>query len=127
MKLLKNILFFLTALILHLGLLYLFASGLYILYFLSLLIVLYLLHKYYTYFSYIVFFILSVLVLGLINLDIYDEYIFEIFLWLDVVDRKTYINSEVSYVQLALHLLLLINLKKFENFWAIIDKKLFRI
>jgi len=125
MKLLHNSMFFIGALFLHFGLLCLFASAFYFIYFLSLFISLYLLRRYYSYFSSVVFFIFFVLILSLINLDIYDEYIFEVFLWFDIVNKTIYINSEVMYILIILHLLLLINLKRFENFWAIIDKKLF--
>ena len=126
MQVLRNFIFFLVAIILHLYLLCLFAKSFYILYFLNLLICSYLLHKYYTYFSFFIFFLCLCLVLIFISLDIYDEYSFEIFLWLDMLNMSIYINSEVMYALITLHILLLINLKKFESFWAIIGKKLFR-
>ena len=126
MKLVQNFLFFVSALILHLGLLHLFVLSFYTLYFVGLFASSYLLHGYNRYFSYIVFSIFLILILGLINLDIYDEYIFEVFLWFDVLDWNVEINSEVMYILMALHLLLLLNLKKFENFWDIIDKKICR-
>jgi len=74
-----------------------------------------------------IFVILSILTLGIVNIEIYDEYLFELYLYLDALDKRIYINSEVMYILVVLHLIVLINLKKFENFWAIIDKKLFRI
>ncbi len=127
MKLIYSFTFFVGALILHIGLLYLFAYGFYLLYFLNLFVDAYLLYRYYNHFSIMLFFIFLALVFSIINIDIYDEYVFEFFLYLDAVDRSIYINSEVMYVLVVLHLLLLANLKKFENFWAIIDKKLFGI
>ena len=108
-------------------LLHLFALGFYTIYFIVLVSSAYLLHRYYFYFSYIVFFLLFFLAVILINLNIYDEYLFELYLYFDVVDKNIYINKQVMYALIALHLIVLINLKKFENFWDIIDKKLFRI
>ncbi len=125
MKLRENFLFFIATLILHLGLVSLFALGFYILYFPSLIITLYLLHRYYSYFSLVAFFLYLVIAFAVINLEFYDEYIFELLLYIDAIDRNIYINSEVMYALITLHILLLINLKKFEKFWAIIDKKLF--
>lgn len=127
MKHAQEVLFFFSALFLHVILLYLFVSGFYTLYFINLLAASYLLHRFYTYFSYRLFSLLFVSVLILVNLEIYDEYLFEIYLYFDAVQSSKFINSEVMYVLIALHLIVLINLKKFENFWAIIDKKLFRI
>ena len=127
MKYLKNIGYFIFALFLHIILLNLFASGFYTLYFIFLIIASYSLYKYKDYFSYIIFSLLLFLLLVLINLDVYDEYLFEIYLYFDWVKSSIFINGEVMYVLIALHLIVLINLKKFENFWAIIDKKLFRI
>jgi hypothetical protein len=127
MKLTQNIIYFLAALFLHILLLYLFVSSMFSVYFFTLLGASYLLHRYYKYFSYKFFFSLSFLVISLINLDVCDECVFEIYLYFDAVDKRIFINSEVMYVLSALHLIVLINLKKFENFWAIIDKNLFRI
>jgi hypothetical protein len=122
---LKQILFFVLALSLHLSLLCLFSTSFYILYFTGLFFGLYLLSKYYVYFSHLVFFILTILTTILINLNIYDEYIFEISLWLNLIDKIIYVNSEIMYALSILHLLFLINLKLFDNFWVIIDEKLF--
>ena len=127
MKFAQRITFFLSALSCHIFLLYLFISGFYIIYFLILIITSYLLHKFYKYFSYRVFLLLLILVLVLINLNVYDEYLFEIYLYFDCVKKSIYINSEIMYVLIAIHFTLLMNLKKFEKLWAIIDKKLFRI
>jgi hypothetical protein len=63
----------------------------------------------------------------LINLNIYNEYLFELYLELDAVDKNIYISKEVMYSLITLHTIVLINLKKFESFWVIMDKKLFRI
>jgi len=127
MKFAQRAIFFLSALAFHIILLYLFASGFYTFYFMALIGSSYLLHRFYGYFSYRVFLLLLILVLILVNLNFYDEYIFELYLYFDAVKHSIFVNSEVKYVLIALHLIVLINLKKFENFWAIIDKKLFRI
>lgn len=70
---------------------------------------------------------LLIFVIVSINSEIYDEYLFEIYLYFDAIKDSIFVNNEVKYVLTALHLIVLINLKKFENFWAIIDKKVFRI
>ncbi len=59
-----------------------------------------------------------------INMNIYEEYLFEIYLWLDILSRDIYVDSEVSYILMVFHLIILLNLKKFDSFWDIIDKKL---
>jgi len=126
MNIFKKIIYFLSAYILHLILMYFFASEYYLIYFISLLFALYLLHKSYNYFSITIFFISTALSIIMINSKIYDEYLFEFFLFIDVLDRTIYVNSEIMYILVLLHLLFLINLKKFETIWAIIDEKLFR-
>jgi hypothetical protein len=127
MKLRQNVLYFILALFLHLVLLYLFVLGLYFIYFLALFSVAFLLYKYYTFFSYKVFLPLLFFIIILVNLNIYDEYLFELYLYFDAVDKNLHIQREVMYGLTTLHLLFLTNLKKFDNFWVIIDKKLFRI
>jgi len=77
-------------------------------------------------FSLAIFFLHAGIVLLLINLEIYEDAIFELFFWLNILDRIPYINGEIMYTLTVVHIILLINLKQFENFWAIIDKKLFR-
>lgn len=127
MKILKNSIFFLCALVLHVELLFVFSSTLYLLYFINLFIAMYILHKVYIGFSSIIFLLYSSLFIVLINLHVYEEYIFEFYLFIDVITQVPFINSEVMYALIAVHLLLLFNLKKFDSFWVIIDKKLFRI
>lgn len=127
MKFAQRTIFFLSALSFHIMLVYLFASGFYTFYFIALIGISYLLHSFYSYFSYRVFLLLLILVLILVNLNLYDEYVFELYLYFDAVKYSIFVNSEVKYVLITLHLIVLINLKRFENFWAIIDKKLFRI
>ncbi|WP_373034894.1 hypothetical protein [Sulfurimonas sp.] len=59
-------------------------------------------------------------------MNIYDEYLFELYLYFDALDKNIHVNSEVMYGLIALHMIVLINLKKFESFWVIMDKKIFR-
>ena len=77
--------------------------------------------------SLIVFFIYTISILILVNLNAYEEIIFEILLYFDIIGKINYINSEIIYALTIIHILVFINLKKFENIWDIIDKKLFRI
>lgn len=86
----------------------------------------YLLHRKFSDFSFMIFFLHVAMFLAVINLEIYDELLFELYLWLDILDKVPHVNSEVIYALTAVHILLLINLKRFENFWAIIDEKLSR-
>lgn len=126
MRLRRKVLFFTALLIFHIILLYLFVLGFYAVYFIALFCASYLVYKYYDYFSYTLFFSLSTFVIVLINMNIYDEYLFELYLYFDALDKNIYVNSEVMYGLIALHMIVLINLKKFESFWVIIDKKIFR-
>ncbi len=122
-----KVIFTLALFTLNFCLLYLFSVGLYSLYFLFLFMTLYIVYKFYAYFSFLISVFFLILVLVLINLDIYEECIFELYLYFNLLDKSIYLNSEVSYALVVLHLILLNNLKKFEFIWAIIDKKLFRI
>ena len=121
----KNSTFFISLLIFHNTLLYFFSSSLYFLYFISLLLFTFLLCRYYK-FSYKKVFLFSAVIIAVINLNIYEEYVFEL-LFYTGIELSFYINSEVMYSLTLLHLIVLGNLKKFESFWAIIDEKLFRI
>lgn len=126
MGLIEKVLFFTVVLTLHIILLYLFALSFYTIYFIVLFCASYLIYKYYNHFSYKIFFIFSALLIALINMNIYDEYLFELYLYFDALDKNIYVNSEVMYGLIALHMIVLINLKKFESFWVIMDKKIFR-
>ncbi|QOY55066.1 hypothetical protein HUE87_02155 [Candidatus Sulfurimonas marisnigri] len=127
MKLLKNLLFFIYSLALHVELMFVFSLNFYLLYFINLFIVMYLLNFKFSDFSSELFWLYSYTILLLINQDLYDENTFDFYLWLDIVDKVPFISSEVMYSLIIVHLLLFTNLKKFENVWDIIDKKLFRI
>ena len=124
MKSIKKVVFFMLSFIIHLELLLVFSLNLYFLYFFNLVVVGYLLSKKYNHFS-LGFFLSGILiVLFIINQNYYQELIFDWYLYLNIIDKMPYINSEVMYALSTLHLLVLIILKKFENFWDIIDKKL---
>lgn len=124
MPLLKSTIFFVIALVFHFALLCLFSLDLYVLYFFSLVIFTYLLYKKYQYFSFLLVSLFSILVIILINIELYKTLTFEFFLYYDFTKESIYINSEVMYVLILFHYLFLVNLKKFENFWDIIDSRL---
>ena len=125
MLLKNNLLFFLGTLFFHIILLMLFSIKLYLLYFIVLVISSYITMKKYNYFSKIIFLLLLSLILVLVNTDIYNTVVFDIYLNLNLFTKIVIINREVMYALTILHLLLLLNLKRFEFFWDIIDKKLF--
>jgi len=65
-------------------------------------------------------------VLFFINQNFYEEIIFELYLYLNIIETIPYIDMEVMYILTVFHLIILSNLKIIENFWDIIDKKLSR-
>lgn len=122
----KKSIFFACALFLHVELMFIFFLNFYTLYFINLFIVMYILQRNFSNFSLALFFLYTSVVLFIINLNIYDELLFEFYLFGDILDKVPFISSEVMYALSVVHILLLLNLKKFEIFWAIIDEKLFR-
>lgn len=126
MKFTQSFVFFIFACVLNFILIYLFALNLYIFYFLALVFFMNILYRYYRFFSHVVFFSFFLLIIIVTNLDAYAEYSFEFLLFFNLLDHNIYINSAVMYILTVVHLVLLSNLKKFEFFWDIIDKKLFR-
>ena len=126
MNFLKSSGYFIILLTLHLELVFFFSIGFYIFYFLNLLLVIYTLRNRFNSFPLITLLLHLITVLLIVNLEIYDETIFELQLWLNLLEKLPYISSEVMYTLIVIHILLFINLKKFESFWVIIDKKLFR-
>ena len=124
MKFIKNSIFFIYLLVLHAELISVFSISFYTLYFLNLFIIMYILKDQFSDFPLVIFFLHVSVVLLLINLEIYEEGVFELFLWLNILDRVPNINSEIMYTLTVVHILVLINLKKFESFWVIIDEKL---
>ena len=126
MKFFGKSLFFMYALLVHIELITVFFFNLYTLYFLNLIFVMYILRYKYNDFSFAIFLFYTPLVLFITKLRLYDEVLFEASLFLNILDKIPFVNSEVMYALGLVHLLLLINLKKFDIFWAIIDEKLFR-
>lgn len=125
MKILNSTLFFIYALVLHVGLIFVFFFEFYIFYFLCLFFVIFFLHYKISDLSPLLFLFYTFLIFLLTSLNAYDEVMFEIIIFLDILGKFPYMNSEVMYALSLVHLLLLLNLKKFENFWVIMDKKLF--
>lgn len=126
MNFMNKSLFFVFALLLHVELIFIFSFNFYVLYFINLFIVMYILHRKFNDFSLLLFSIYTVVILFIVNLNIYDELLFELCIFLNILDKAPFINSEVMYALSIVHVLLLLNLKRFEIFWAIIDKKIFR-
>ncbi len=116
-------LFFLVSFLANLLLVYLFSLKHFVVYFFTLLIVLYILYKNYL-FSYKIFLFYTFLIFIVLHLEIYSDLIFKFHLYTNTISSTIYIDSDIMYGLSALNLFFLINLKKIESFWAIIDKKL---
>ena len=112
MKFVKISLIFVLLLALHVELLLVFISSFYLFYFINLLLVSFFLYHYIKNYSLVALALHVAIVLLLINLDIYDEYIFEFLLHFNLLGKLNYINSEVMYLLSAVHLLVFINLKR---------------
>ncbi len=108
MIILQNFIYFLVGIFVNLVLVYLFSINFYIFYFLVLSISLYLFKEYCHDFSYTIFFLLCALTLGIVNTNLYDEYLFEVTLYFDLLNRSVYMDGEVSYILLIIHISLLI-------------------
>ena len=124
MRIIKKVFFSLFLIAINFGLIASFSLSFYLLYFLCLFFSLYLVHRYQKYFSNKIFLILCFFTFIIVNLIFIEEFYFEILLYMNLYEEKIHINSEVMYLLNTLHLSLLINLKKFDKFWVIIDKKL---
>jgi hypothetical protein len=125
-KLAQNFLYFFILVVLHLALTHLFALGYYAIYFILLFFISYGLYRYLKNISYVILFLFLVMGLLFINTQIYEEMLFEIYLHFNATHLRIFVDSEVLYALLALHLIVFINLKKFDKIWAIIDKFFFR-
>ena len=125
-KLAQNFLYFFILVVLHLALTHLFVLGYYAIYFILLFFISYGLYRYLKNISYIILFLFLVMGLLFINTQIYEEMLFEIYLHFNATHLRIFVDSEVLYALLALHLIVFINLKKFDKIWAIIDKFFFR-
>ena len=125
MNYIRNTLIFLFLMALHVELLFIFSASLYLLYFINLVFVLYLLNRYIKDYPMITLALHVALILIIINLNIYDEYIFEVLLHFDILGKLTYINSEVMYALSIVHLLVFINLKRLGEILGYNKVKLF--
>lgn len=122
----QNLLYFLALFILHLIMLHLFVLEYFTLYFVLAILIFYGIYKFIKHISYVIFFSLLLVVIAIINTQIYEEIVFEAYLHFNATHLRAYVSSEVFYALLTIHIIVLINLKKFEKIWAIMDKKLFR-
>lgn len=120
-NLVENFISFLILLLLHLLLLHLFVLGYYALYFVMLFFISYGVQKYLKNLSYKILLLLLAIVVIFINSEIYEEIIFEIYLHFNATHLRIFVDSEVLYALLLLHLIVLINLKKFDKIWDIIE------
>jgi len=111
----QNFIYFLILITLHLFLLHLFILGYYLLYFVVLFFISYGIYKYFKNISYLVLFSLLAIVLFFINTQIYEEMVFESYLYFNATHLRIFVNSEVLYALLILHVIVFINLKKFEK------------
>jgi len=118
----KSVIFFIALITVHLELLFIFVSKLYALYFILLLITGYLFLKKYNYFSYKIFFLGLFVLVTLSSKAYFGDIIFDLSLYLNILNSLPYVNDEVMYILSVIHILILMNLKKIENFWDIIDK-----
>jgi len=123
----QNFIYFLLLIAFHLGLLHLFILGYYALYFVILFFISYGVYRFFKNISYLILFMFLVLVLIFTNTQIYEDMVFESYLYFNATHLRIFVNSEVLYALLLLHLIVFINLKKFEKIWAIMNKKIFRI
>jgi len=86
------------------ALILLFASTSYILYFLNLSAFLYILRKQkYNFLDIVVFLFIIITITLILNLATFKEFVYEIYIWLDVVDKVNYVNMEVLLILSFLH------------------------
>ena len=114
-NLIQNFIYFLILLTLHLFLLHFFIFGYYFIYFVMLFFISHGIYKYIKNISYLVFFSLLAIILFFINTQIYEEVVFESYLYLNATHLRIFVSSEILYVLLILHVIVFINLKKFEK------------
>jgi len=117
----QNFIYFLILITLHLFLMHLFILGYYLLYFVVLFFISYGVYKYFKNISYLVLLPLLVIVLFFINTQIYEEIVFESYLYFNATHLRIFVSSEVLYALMLLHVIVFINLKKFEKIWAIMN------
>ncbi|EQB39970.1 hypothetical protein M947_02815 [Sulfurimonas hongkongensis] len=125
-NLVQNFIYFFILVALHMLLLHLFVLGYYPLYFVLLFFISYGIYRYFKNISYLTLLTLLTVVLFFINTQIYEEMVFESYLYFNATHLKIFIDNEVLYALLLLHVIVFINLKKFDKIWDIIDKFFFR-
>ena len=114
---LKKILFLVYMYGVNYALILLFASTSYILYFLNLSAFLYILRKQkYNFLDIVVFLFVITTITLILNLTTFKEFLYEIYIWLDVVDKVNYVNIEILFILSFLHVCLMLwnNLKSRE-------------
>lgn len=126
MKYIKQSLIFIFLLCLHVELVLVFTLHFYTIYFLNLILVAYLVSLHYSSYSRIILFLHVAIVLLITKSDAYDEILFEFSLLFDKFYVFPYIDGGIIYALSIIHILVFINLKRFESIWDIIDKKLSR-
>lgn len=98
-----------------------FASGSYLLYILDLALIIYMSVKYDFYLNKDVLLYYVVLSVPIVLIYIYmKDFIYEIYIWIDIVDKPNYISTEIIYVLTLLHMLIItlimINKRNNSNF-----------
>lgn len=85
-----------------------FASGNYLIYFLDFFVFIYFYYKQENNFSKIDAFFYTIIALFLIsNMKKIEDFLYEIYVWIDLVDEVNHVNSEVLYVLISLNILIL--------------------
>ncbi len=106
-KYINNLIFLLYLFFTHYALVLLFTSDVIILYFLNLWAVALLIYRHKRVFSKLDYLACGMsLALLLFVYNSFDTYIFDVYIWLDVVDAPKFINSAVLYVLSLLHIFL---------------------
>ncbi len=129
-KNINNLIFLLHLFFTHYALVLLFTSDQVILYFLNLLAVTLLIYRQKRVFSKLEYLACGICIAELLlAFNALSVFVYDIYIWLDVVDAPKFINSVVLYVLSLIHIFLffLLSLKENDANWAIIKKKIFRI
>jgi len=108
----KEILFFLLVFVFHIILLSLFALQFYIYYFILIILLIYLLLKIDYQFSYFFIIVGGAVSLSFFNSSFYKETSFDMLVDFDLDRFDFYINQDIYYLLLMIHLLILFSLKR---------------
>ncbi len=115
-KFIYHSLYYLFALFLHLCLVNLFSSDLYVVYFITLFLAVYLLHFQYRLFSKKIFIIYSILLFLFSKTTFYEDVTFQIYLYFDIFHNLIYTDNQVTYTLSLLHFIIIINKKVIKIF-----------